>query len=180
MNLQRLRIIHYPDPRLKVPSVPVENIDKKLADLVDRMFELMYEVRGLGLAAAQVGLNIRLFVVTHSGEIADGRVYVNPEMTDMSGAVDREEGCLSLPEVYVPLRRAQACTIRATGLDGKTFEERAEDLRARAWQHEMDHLNGILIYDRMPPTAKITNRRLLKKLEDDFRRTRSSHGLNVS
>lgn len=170
MDFCKLRIIHYPDPRLRRPSVPVEKIDGFLADLSARMFELMYEANGLGLAAPQVGLNIRLFVTNHTTQPGDERVYVNPEILNVSGAIEREEGCLSVPEVHVTIRRAQRVRLRALGLDGGPFERKGDDLLARAWQHEMDHLNGILICDRMSPTAKIAARRQLKKLEGDFKK----------
>jgi len=171
MDLARLQIIHYPDPRLGRRSRPIDTIDGTLADLASRMFELMYQVRGLGLAAVQVGLNKRMFVTNPTGQPGTNEmVYINPEIVEMRGQVDRDEGCLSVPNVYVPLRRAQWCRIRAVGLDGKPFEMEGEDLLARAWQHEMDHLNGVLITDRMSPTDRITNRRLLKKLQEEYGR----------
>ncbi len=172
MDLDRLRIIKYPDPRLRKRSDPVSEITPDLPDLTARMFELMYEVRGLGLAAAQVGINLRFFVTNHTGEEADERVYINPEFLDLSGTTERDEGCLSLPELYVPLKRAQRCRIRAMDLQGNAFEEEAEDLLARAWQHEIDHIDGRLIIDYMTPTQKIANRRLLKKLEQEYKQER--------
>ena len=176
MDFQKLRIIHYPDPRLRKPSAPAEKIDAHFADLARRMFELTYEVSGLGLAAPQVGLNIRLFVTNHTGQPEDERVYVNPEILEMEGTVERDEGCLSLPEVFAPLKRAAWCRLRALDLDGSAFEVEGTDLLARAWQHEMDHLNGVLICDRMSPTAKIANRRLLKKFESDFKKRAGAPG----
>jgi len=176
MDLRQLRIIHYPDPRLRKPSEPVQKIDPFIADLTTRMFELMYEVKGLGLAAVQVGLNLRLFVTNPTGQPGGEGIYINPEIIEMRGAVDHEEGCLSLPDVLVGLKRARWCKIRAFGLDGKPFEEEATDLFARAWQHEIDHLDGVLICDRMSPTAKIANRRLLKDLESTYEKRRSGKG----
>ncbi len=172
MDLARLRIIHYPDPRLRKPSAPIETIDRGTVELAGRMFELMYEARGLGLAAVQVGLNLRLFVANHTGRPDGERVYINPEIIEMIGSVQYDEGCLSIPELVVPLKRASWCKIRALGLDGEPFEDEARELQARAWQHEMDHLNGVLILDRMSPTAEIANRRLLRGLEDDYKKAR--------
>jgi peptide deformylase len=168
MDLKQLRIIHYPDSRLHKRCKPVETIDGAVTSLAERMFELMAEVRGLGLAAPQVGLNMRMFITNHTGRPEDRLVYVNPEIIEMRGQVEHDEGCLSVPEVYVPLKRAHWCKLRAFDLDGQGFELEAEELLARALQHEMDHLNGVLIVDRMSPTSKIANRRLLKKLEDAY------------
>ncbi len=177
MDLTKLRIIYYPDPRLRKASKPLETIDQETADLARRMFELMYEVKGLGLAAPQVGINTRLFVANTSGDPEQPdceRVYINPEIVESDGTTERDEGCLSLPDVYAPLQRAKRCRLTATGLDGQAFEEVGEDLLARAWQHEMDHLDGILILDRMSPAQKIANRRLLKQLEQDYQRISGS------
>jgi peptide deformylase len=170
MNLRQLRIIHYPDPRLRKRSKPLEKIDEDLTRLTVRMFELMYEVRGLGLAAPQVGLNWRMFVTNHTGQPENELVFINPEIVEVRGQIERDEGCLSVPEIYVPLKRAQWCRIRAVNLNGNPFEMEGEDLLARAWQHEMDHLNGVLIADRMSPTDRIVHRKQLKKLEDEFDR----------
>src|SRR5215211_3289943 len=94
-----LQIIQYPDPRLKKASLPVEKFDESLKALAARMFQLMREARGVGLAAPQVGQNVRMFVMNHTGEPADDRVYVNPELVDAEGAEEGEEGCLSLPGI---------------------------------------------------------------------------------
>ncbi len=176
MDLTRLRIIYYPDPRLRKRSTPVETIDQDLADLTRRMFELMYEVRGLGLAAVQAGVNRRLFITNHVGQPDGERVYVNPEIIEMEGVVELDEGCLSVPELFVPTKRALKCKLRAVGLDGQPFEEEATELLARAWQHEMDHLNGVLICDRMTPASRIANRRLLKDLERKYKRSQAAGG----
>lgn len=177
MDLSSLRVICYPDPRLRKASKPIEDINDDTTALVRRMFELMYDIKGLGLAAVQVGINTRLFVANVSGDPEQPqceRVYINPEIIESDGTTLRDEGCLSLPDLYVPLERAQRCRLRATDLQGQPFEEVGEDLLARAWQHEMDHLDGILILDRMSPAQKIANRRLLKQLEQDYQRTSRS------
>lgn len=168
MNLSQLRLVYYPDPRLRKRSSPIETIDQRLADVVSRMFEIMYEAKGLGLAAVQAGLNWRLFVTNTTGQPDGQRVYINPEILQMEGTVERDEGCLSFPDLYAPLTRAQYCKIRAIDLTGSAFEEEATDLLARAWQHEMDHLNGVLICDRMSPAHKIASRRQLKHLEEKY------------
>jgi peptide deformylase len=170
MDLQKLHIIYYPDPRLRKPSAEIDTIDETAASLAARMFEIMHDIRGLGLAAPQAGINRRLFVTDHTGEGLDERVYINPELVLLEGSIERDEGCLSLPDLFIPITRAARCRIRATGLDGMPFEEEATDLLARAWQHEMDHLNGILICDLMSPAQRIASRRMLKKFEDDYKR----------
>ena len=172
INIDRLEIINYPDPRLREVCPPVEAFDERLGRLIERLFELMARERGVGLAAPQVGVPLRLFVCNPTGEPEDRRYYVNPEPVDRVGAVEGDEGCLSIPELTVPIRRAQRCTLRAFDVADRPVELRGEDLEARIWQHETDHLNGVLIIDKMSPASKIASRRILKKLEEDFRSER--------
>jgi peptide deformylase len=168
-DLGRMRIIIYPDPRLRKACKPVEQFDKDLAALAERMIELMHEAKGVGLAAPQVGVLQRLFVCNTTGEPNDNRVFVNPTLTDLTGDVESEEGCLSIPDVTVPIRRANACVIEAQDLSGKRITFQAADLPARCWQHECDHLDGRLIIDRMSETDRIAQRRTLKQLESQFK-----------
>jgi peptide deformylase len=167
-DLSTLRIIRYPDPRLLTPSAPVEAIDDDIRRLVPRMFELMFAAHGVGLAAPQVGINIRLFVTSPSFEPSDVHVYINAEILGSEQWEDSEEGCLSVPGLSVRIKRHNVATIRAMNLEGNWFEETSKGLGARAYQHEMDHLNGRLIVDRMGSVAKLTSRRLLKDLEEEF------------
>ena len=118
----RLKIILYPDPRLKKISAPVTAFDQKLADLAAGMFELMREARGVGLAAPQVGVNLRLFVMNHDGDPAHDRVYVNPMLSEADGEEEDEEGCLSLPKVNVKVFRNDTMRISAQDLTGQPFE----------------------------------------------------------
>jgi peptide deformylase len=163
-----LQIIQYPDPRLKKVSVPAEKFDSSLKALAMRMFELMREARGVGLAAPQVGENIRLFVMNHSGEPGDDRVYVNPELTDAEGSEEAEEGCLSLPGLNVRVIRDRAIRMRAKDLDGNDIDQVESGYIARVWQHEFDHLNGTLITDRMGAVAKMAARKILRELEEKY------------
>ncbi len=163
-----LRIIHYPDPRLRDACVPVDAVDERVRDLVERMFELMFEHRGVGLAAPQVGLNVRLFVASPSFDPADRCVYINPRIVGGEGKQEEEEGCLSLPGIYCKIKRFQTVTIEAADPEGRRFEETCSDFHARIVQHENDHLDGMLLTDRMSPVAKMGNRKLLKGLEDEF------------
>ncbi len=163
-----LRIIFWPDPRLKRISQPVEAFDQELRELTARMFELMRENKGVGLAAPQVGVNLRLFVMNATGDPADDRVYANPTLSDADGEEEDEEGCLSLPEIRIQVLRNRTMRMAAFDLEGKPLEQTASGFVARVWQHEFDHLNGIMLVDRMGPVARMANRRLLKDLEDKY------------
>ena len=172
VELESLTIVRYPDPRLRKVCDPVTEFDGVLEALVKRMRDLMHEGRGVGLAGPQVGVNKRLFVMNITGEEKDDLVFINPEIHDMHGVREAEEGCLSLPDVHVQIRRATECTIKAQDLDGEPFELRGEDLLCRVWQHETDHLSGTLILDRMGPSDKIATKKKLKELEAAYREKR--------
>ena len=170
--LDDLAIIHYPDPRLRKVCEPVTEFNHELDALVRRMFEIMRAGKGVGLAAPQLGVNQRIFVMNPSGEDGDNLVFINPELRNMHGSKEAEEGCLSLPEIYAQIRRATECTIHAQDMTGKPFEFEGKDLMARVWQHETDHLNGTLIIDRMGPGDKIKSKKKLKELEATYREMR--------
>lgn len=164
----KLSVIHYPDPRLRKRCEPVTEFNADLAALAKRMLELMREHNGVGLAAAQVGIPLRLFVMNTTDDTANDRVFVNPELLDLQGAKEAEEGCLSLPEVRVQVRRFHRAKMKAQDVDGKSIEAEEQDLPARVWQHETDHLNGVLIIDRMGPSDKIATKKQLRELEASF------------
>ena len=163
-----LRVILYPDPRLKKVSAPVASFDADLKNLSARMFELMREHRGVGLAAPQVGINIRMFVMNHTGEAADDRVYVNPVLTEAEGSEEGEEGCLSLPGINVSIVRSKTLRMQAQDVEGRAIDQVESGYIARIWQHEFDHLNGTMLTDRMGTVARMTNRRVLKDLEEKY------------
>lgn len=165
---ENLDIIHWPDPRLKKASVAVERFDARLRLLADRMLELMRQAKGVGLAAPQVGLNIRLFVMNPTGQEQDDRVYVNPELSEGDGEEEGEEGCLSLPGIYIPVLRHRSLRMQARDLEGNPIDQSETGYLARIWQHETDHLNGTLLTDRMGALAKLSNRKTLKELEEEF------------
>jgi peptide deformylase len=167
-DLAGLRIIRYPDPRLTVVCTPVEAVDDSVRALIDRMFELMFDARGVGLAAPQVGVAVRLFVASATFDPAERGVYINPEIIAAEGAQDGDEGCLSFPGITCRVKRKKIATIRALGRDGNPFEQTGEDLLARIFQHESDHLEGKLLVDRMGSVAKLGNRRLLRELEEGY------------
>ncbi|HEV7301185.1 MAG TPA: peptide deformylase [Tepidisphaeraceae bacterium] len=163
-----LTIIKYPDPRLKRIAKPVQQFDDDLRALVDRMFTLMRAAKGVGLAAPQVGVDLRLFVMNATGEPDGDRVYINPVLSEASGAEEDEEGCLSLPTIYIQVVRDVTLHMAAQDAEGKPFEEDATGFVARVWQHETDHLNGVMLTDRMGPVAKLTFRKKLKDMEQDY------------
>ncbi len=165
---EELKIIHYPDPRLKKVSQPLEKPTAELKELAARMFQLMREHKGVGLAAPQVGLNIRMFVMNHTGEPKDDRVYINPTLTEAEGSEESEEGCLSLPGINANIVRDKTLRLRAIDLDGNPIDETQSGYVARVWQHEFDHLNGTLITDRMGAVAKMAARKKLRELEDEY------------
>lgn len=163
-----LKIIFYPDPRLKKASTPVDVFDADLKALTDRMFELMRQARGVGLAAPQVGINKRLFVMNPTGKPEDDRVVINPILTEAEGEATAEEGCLSLPDIHVDVDRFETLKLTAQDVTGKKYEDMETGFIARIWQHETDHLNGVLLIDRMGFVQRAANRRKLKALEEQF------------
>ena len=171
-----LQIILYPDPRLKKVSQPVEKFDESLRALAARMFQLMRESRGVGLAAPQVGQNIRMFVMNHTGDPKDDRVYVNPELTEAAGSEEAEEGCLSLPGLNARIIRDRSMRMRARDVDGNDIDQLESGYIARVWQHEFDHLNGTLITDRMGAVAKMGARKLLRELEEKYEARQGKRG----
>jgi len=168
VQVPELKIVRYPDPRLREMCSEVEGVSDKLRQIVERMFELMFAARGVGLAAPQIGTTVRLFVASPSFEDDDRRVYINPRITTVEGSQDGDEGCLSFPGISSRVKRYNFATIQAMDLDGNIFEETGEELTARIFQHELDHLNGTLLVDRMGSVAKLANRRALKELEEEF------------
>lgn len=163
-------IVLYPDPRLRKKCTPIETFDDQLAALGRRMLELMKQHHGVGLAGPQVGVCRRIFVCNPTGEPGDDRVYVNPSLSELSGTVEGEEGCLSIPDVRVMVRRARRCRIDAVDVNGEPVSVEGEDLIARIWQHEIDHLNGRLIIDTMNASDRIANKKQIAQLEADYRR----------
>lgn len=163
------RITRYPQGVLARRTEPVKEIDEDIRRLVDKMTEIMLEHKGIGLAAPQVGMGLRLFIISLDGKRESVKVYINPKVTITSDELDsHDEGCLSVPGVYTRIRRYKTCKVTATDLEGKRFTEEAEGLYARALQHENDHLEGMTIINRMGRAAKITHRKELKKLREKY------------
>lgn len=182
----QLAIVSYPDPVLRRKAKPVGKVDDEVRAVAARMIQLMFEAEGIGLAAPQVGLSWRLFVAhvppTNAGDDhprspeADPPtatrhpvVYINPVLSKPEGPLEPfDEGCLSLPEIRGRVMRPELITISAIGVDGKPFSQRAGGLLARCWQHEMDHLDGVLIIDRFTQGARLKNRSKIRELEQSM------------
>lgn len=169
-----MQIVHYPHPGLRCKARPLTSIDKQVQLYAGHMLDLMYEARGLGLAAPQVSLPYQILVMNPSGDAADRTqegVYLNPVIVERKGGtVEGEEGCLSLPGLYQKVRRAKSVTVHAYNLRGEAVEIVAHELPSRVWQHEVDHLHGILFIDKIGPLAKLAARGQLKEFEQDYRR----------
>src|SRR6201993_4101540 len=144
-------IVKFPDPILQRPTEPVTAFDGDLRTLVDDMFESMYVAKGIGLAAPQIGISKRLTVIDLSFQKnpEEKIVLINPEIVFREGKQYEEEGCLSLPEIREKVSRAAKVKVRAQNVKGEWFEIEGEELLARAFQHEIDHLDGILFIDRL-------------------------------
>jgi peptide deformylase len=166
--IEELKIVVYPDPRLRKMSKPVKEFGPELALLAAKMLELMRVSKGVGLAAPQVGKNIRLFVMNATGKPEDDRVIVNPVLSEADGEETGEEGCLSIPDIKAEILRGKSMKLVAQDLAGKPFEETQSGYLARIWQHEIDHLNGTLILDRMGALAKMTHRKKLREMEEEY------------
>ena len=146
-----LQLIQYPHPTLRFASKPLARVDDQLRGMIDLMFQIMYEHRGVGLAANQVNLPLRLFVANPSGEKDSGQelVFLNPVIQKATGTIEAEEGCLSLPGFNGVVKRNKAVQVNAYSIDGKEINLKVEGFLARIIQHEVDHLDGVLFIDRM-------------------------------
>jgi peptide deformylase len=160
-------IVKFPDPILQRPAEPVTVFDQDLRQLVDDMFESMYIAHGIGLAGPQIGIPKRLTVLDLSFQKTpeDKIALINPQVLTREGKVIEEEGCLSLPDIREKVARAAKVKIRAQDLEGKWFEREADDLLARAFQHEIDHLDGILFIFRISALKRDFVLRKIRKLQ---------------
>ncbi len=167
IDIDKCQITHYPADVLKGVAQPVEKIDDNIRRLVDKMYELMLELKGVGFAAPQAGVPLRIFIISIDGDRDQLKVFINPTVTPDGPLEAMEEGCLSVPGLWTKIRRYTRAQVTAMGLDGKEFTEKAEGLYARALQHEYDHIEGITIINRMGQAARIAHRKQIKKLEEN-------------
>jgi len=160
-----LPILRYPDARLHKVARPVTHVDETIRKQINDMAETMYAAPGVGLAATQVDAHVRIIVIDVSETRDDLKVFVNPQLVAASGATEREEGCLSVPDVYEKERRAEGVTVRALDANGAPFELEAEGLLAVCIQHEMDHLEGKVFVEKLSRLKQTRIRARLKKRE---------------
>ena len=164
-----MEILRYPDPFLRVRTRELDEITDEVRSKVRQMFDAMYEAKGVGLAASQVGWDARVFIQNLSGEPEGEEVHVNPVIVEHSGEDFEEEGCLSLPGLRGRVMRARIVLVQSTRLDAKPQEVRHEGLAARAVQHELDHLDGMLFIQRLRPADRVLIRRALRELEREYK-----------
>ncbi len=152
--MSKLKILEYPDPRLRRVARPVESVGERERKLAEDMLETMYDARGIGLAATQVDEDIRVVVMDLSEDRDKPQVFINPEITDRSGSQSCEEGCLSVPGFYAEVTRPENVSVRALDIDGKPYEVDADGLLAVCIQHEIDHLDGKMFIDYLSPLKR--------------------------
>lgn len=157
-----LTVLHFPDPRLRKQALPVTVIDENIRTLARNMLETMYAEHGIGLAATQVDVQLRVVVMDLSETRDEPRVFINPEIVSSEGTEQGQEGCLSVPGFYETVERAERVTFRYQEPDGRQVEATADGLLAICLQHEIDHLNGKLFIDYLSPLKR---QRLRKKIE---------------
>ncbi len=164
--MAKLDVLHFPDTRLRIRAAPVGKVDDEIRQLVDDMLETMYAAPGIGLAATQVNVHRRVIVIDVSEDGTEPRVFINPEILEKDGVEQMQEGCLSVPDYYDYVERAQRVRVRALDRSGECFELEADGLLAICIQHEMDHLEGRLFVDYL---SELKRKRLRRKLEKHAR-----------
>lgn len=165
-----MELKYYPDRVLRKKTRPIQEVNDDVMERARQMLEVMYEAEGVGLAGPQVGWGRRIVTIDVEGAKPQDRVFVNPLIVRRDGMTEQEEGCLSLPGIKVKIPRAEKVTVVAYTLAGERVEFDFEGLAACVWQHELDHLNGVLIIDKLPPTTLITIREQLKQLEEQVKK----------
>jgi len=169
--IRDLDVVTVPHPALRYPAKPLVKVDRSIQQIVERMFELMYAHRGVGLAANQVALPFQIFVVNTAGEPGSGteHTFINPVIQSPRGRRDAEEGCLSIPSVYAEVARPEAIRIQAYAIDGSPIDDVVKGQLARVIQHEYDHLQGVLFIDRVHEGTRRQLEAELQSFEFDFR-----------
>lgn len=163
------KILHYPNPRLRLPAEPVEAFDQALQQLIDDMFETMYEASGIGLAATQIDVQKRVIVIDLQDDKHEKLVLINPEIVETSGNRKMEEGCLSVPGIFEAVERPSHVVVKSYRPQGETFTIEAEDdLLAACLQHEIDHLNGKVFVDYLSPLKQKRIKKKLQKLSKEI------------
>ncbi len=164
-----LTVLEYPDPRLKIKAKPVATVDKATQQQLKDMIETMYHDHGGGLAATQVAIEKRMFVMDASPEHNQPQCFVNPEIIEREGEIIEEEGCLSFPGVTATVKRSRRIKVKALNIEGKPFEvEYDGDYSARCVQHEIDHLDGIVYFDHLSPLKRKMVEKKFKKYKAEL------------
>lgn len=179
MSAEKLSIIPYPHPTLRYKSRPIVRVDEDLKATIRKMFDLMYEAKGVGLAANQVGLPLRFFIVNEFADPAKGpeRVFINPVLSLPKGSDKAEEGCLSLPSIYADVVRPKAIRVNAYDITGEEINFEATGLMSRIIQHEMDHLDGVLFIDRLTDSERSNIEDEIRDMEIVFQSRRDAGGI---
>ncbi|HDY85653.1 MAG TPA: peptide deformylase [Methylophaga sp.] len=164
-----LEILHFPDPRLRKKATEITKVTPEIRKLAEDMLETMYDAPGVGLAANQVNVQKRLIVIDVSEDKSGALVFINPEIIDKQGEREHEEGCLSVPEAYELVTRADTVRVKALDVEGVAFELDADELLATCIQHEIDHLDGKLFVDYI---SNLKRQRIKKRLEKQFKQQR--------
>ena len=166
-----LEILKYPDPRLRTVAQPVQAVTDETRKLIDNMFETMYAAPGIGLAATQVDVHERLLVLDVTEDRSAPMVFINPEIIESSGTISGDEGCLSVPDIYEAVERADNIRVKALDRDGNEFELEADGLLSVCIQHEIDHLEGKLFVDYL---SALKRSRLKKRMEKERKRNQDA------
>jgi len=161
-----LKILEFPDPRLRTRAKPVEKVDDELLQFIDDLFDTMYDAPGIGLAATQVDVHRRLLVADVSAEKSDPQVLINPQILERDGSLVTEEGCLSVPGYYEDVERSEQIRVRFLDREGSVIEKDMEGMLAVCVQHEIDHLDGRLFVDYL---SEAKRQRIRKRLQKDRR-----------
>ena len=171
-----MEIVTYPHPTLRYKSKPIKRVDAELKAAIRGMFDAMYEAKGIGLAANQVNLPFRLFVVNLEADpkTSEELVFINPVLSRPKASEEQDEGCLSFPDLHAPVTRPKRIHVNAYGLDGQEISADLDGMLSRAVQHEFDHLDGILFIDRMSVTTRGDVQETLEEFETDYRSRRET------
>ncbi len=169
IDINKCQITHYPADVLAGPAQPVEEINDNIRQFIEKMTDIMLKNKGIGLAAPQAGVPLRLFIISLEGSKDTVKVYINPTVTPDGELTEFDEGCLSVPGIYTKIRRYKKCKVTATDINGNEFTEEGQGLYARALQHEYDHIEGMTIVNRMSQVSKISHRKQIKKLVEEHK-----------
>lgn len=165
--MAQLEILHHPDPRLRKKAAPVAEVNTAIRKIVDDMLETMYASQGIGLAATQVNIHQRIVTIDVSEDKNAPVCLINPEILSKEGSIEHEEGCLSVPDFYEKVTRAERIRVRALDRDGNVFERDADGMLAICIQHEMDHLEGKLFVDYLSTLKQQRARKVVQKWEKE-------------